>query len=499
MTQQHVWGTRWTAVFLLVTAVLITACQEPPVLADIPAPTATTAPVQNNASLDGLWQMDGYGYLYEIEDNRFQIYTLTDISCVPSLSGEVLIDAPSPDGSQEIDAYLQIHFLNDTGVADMGVQVLPGDSAEEKRFLIDGVASHMNAHRLNEWPAMCQTAVPNTPQATFDVFWQAYAEHYPFFALKGIDWQTMYDTYRPQVTDSTTDSELLAIMQEMIQPLTDAHTWVQAVNMAEDGFAGDFVGRRPDANRLSQSDRARTLEIIETGYLQTPLQWAAHNKVAFGLLAGNVGYLRIDGFNNFIDSNEFWPGLAILDAALDDIFSQTTSLNGLVIDIRANDGGADLYGLAVASRLTASPYHAYTIQARNNPSDPAQWTVGQPIMVQPSSRPSYHGPVILLTSRDTESAAETFTMALMNREPGVVRIGENTQGVFSVVLVHILPNGWWMGLQNERFLTATGETYDGPGIPPTIPTAVFTPNEMDAGIDSALDKALETLLVSAQN
>ena len=91
------------------------------------------------------------------------------------------------------------------------------------------------------------------------------------------------------------------------------------------------------------------------------------------------------------------------------------------------------------------------------------------------------------------SAAETFTMALMNRTSEVTRIGENTQGVFSVVLVHILPNGWWFGLQNERFLTIDGTTFDGPGIPPHIALPVFPQDELTAGQDKVLETALEML------
>jgi C-terminal processing protease CtpA/Prc len=214
-------------------------------------------------------------------------------------------------------------------------------------------------------------------------------------------------------------------------------------------------------------------------------------EVAFGLLAGDIGYLRINGFADYANDGDFWAGMAELETALDDIFSQ--SFNGLVIDIRANDGGSDLYGLAVASRLTQTPYPAYTIEARSNPTDPTQWTTGQPILVQSSLCPGYDGPVILLTSRYSVSAAETFTMALMGRTPEVRRLGENTQGVFSVVLVHILPNGWWFGLQNERFLTGDGLTFDGAGIPPHINVSIFPPSDLAAGQDSALATAVQLL------
>ena len=71
-------------------------------------------------------------------------------------------------------------------------------------------------------------------------------------------------------------------------------------------------------------------------------------------------------------------------------------------------------------------------------------------------------------------------------------MGENTQGVFSDVLVRSLPNGWRFGLPNERFVT-DGKTWDGPGIPPDVEVPVFAKKDLDAGKDVALERALQIL------
>jgi C-terminal processing protease CtpA/Prc len=124
-------------------------------------------------------------------------------------------------------------------------------------------------------------------------------------------------------------------------------------------------------------------------------------------------------------------------------------------------------------------------------------TERQPSVVSPSTRPGWHGPVVELTSRYSVSAAETFTQALMNRQPTVTRVGQNTQGVFSDVLGRRLPNGWRFGLPNERFVT-NGMSYDGPGIPPTIAVPVFPPSDLANGRDGAIEKALELLGATAR-
>jgi len=196
--------------------------------------------------------------------------------------------------------------------------------------------------------------------------------------------------------------------------------------------------------------------------------------------------------SGYTEDGGFAEGLTALEAALDTIFTDPT-LKGLVIDVRINFGGADPYGLALASRLTSARYVAYTKEARADPADRTKWTPGQPSEVTPSARPGFKGAVVELTGPLTISAGETTTQALMGRQPRVLRVGEHTQGVFSDVLVRHMPNGWRFGLPNEVFRTADGRTFDGPGIPPDIEVPVFADADVSAGRDPALARAVAEL------
>ncbi|WP_404829207.1 S41 family peptidase [Streptomyces albicerus] len=193
----------------------------------------------------------------------------------------------------------------------------------------------------------------------------------------------------------------------------------------------------------------------------------------------------------FTDEESYAQWEAALEAALDKI--PWTRLSGLVLDVRVNGGGADPLGLRIASRLTDRPYTAYTKYARNDPDDPTRFTRGEPITIRPHQGPRFTGPVAVLTGGLTISAAETFTQALMARTQAPVRIGQNTQGVFSDTLDRALPKGWQFSLPNEEFRTADGTTFDGTGIPPQHRTPVFTEEEFEQGRDSALAKARELL------
>ena len=234
------------------------------------------------------------------------------------------------------------------------------------------------------------------------------------------------------------------------------------------------------------------LAITDRTYLQTPLRKWCNDQLQYAHVNETTGYLRILSFSGYSKERGFANGLTALQTALDEIFSDP-KLKALVIDVRINFGGDDGYGLEIASRLATADYLAYTKVARADPVDRNKWTPEDPSMVHPSTRPGFRGPVVELIGPLTISAGETFTQALMGRSPHTVRIGENTQGVFSDVLGRKLPNGFRVGLPNEIFLTADGKTFDGPGIPPHVRVAVFPKEDLASGRDGCLEKALEIL------
>jgi C-terminal processing protease CtpA/Prc len=222
--------------------------------------------------------------------------------------------------------------------------------------------------------------------------------------------------------------------------------------------------------------------------LQSSLRLFCRRHLQYGHIDGTTGYLRILSFGGYSCHDD----LRALDSALDEIFSDR-QLRALVIDVRLCFGGSDELGLAIASRLATREYVAYTVQARSDPLKQDQWTAAQPILIQPSTRPGFRGPVVELIGPITTSAAETFSEALMGRTPQVTRIGENTQGVFCDVLDRHLPNGWRFGLPNAVYRTAQGEAFDVNGIPPDLEAPVFADPEVAEGKDPAMAEAIRIL------
>jgi hypothetical protein len=436
--------------------------------------------------VEGLWLSRGYGLFMEVTDGRVVLSELTALSCI-RMEDPFLRSALEPDGTWS----LQVE--GDPHGAFLGL-----DSKSVARMRRTGTASDILFDRAAAPPALCANPPEDTPGSTLDVFFATFREHYPFFEMKGVDWDGLHDEIRPLVSDKTTPGELFTLLVDAIAPLEDIHTSLTAEGLGR----VSFMRPDPDLGNESRVSEAfptleqrfsRALEIIESRYLEAELISFCNGHLRYGELPEGIAYVYLDQEGGYTDQPGFSATLEVMEAALDTIFTAARGATGLILDVRKNYGGSDILSLALASRLATREYVAYAKVARADPEDPDRWTAPQQRVVQTTTRPSFSGQVVQLTGRYTISAGETLTQALMGREPRITRIGEHTQGVFSDVMGRTLPNGWEIGLPNELFLTEDGQSFDGPGIPPDIEVPVFRGADLEAGQDPALEKAMEHL------
>jgi hypothetical protein len=444
---------------LAVLAVLAPACSAP----SGPGPIAQQA---------GVWRSDGYGWIFAIDGGQLKTYETTTISCIPGRELEQ-ISTPGADGAVE--------YGRDNVVATHSLRRGPDGAATLHLW---GTAADVDLIPLPAVAPECARQLPDDPVTTFDVFWATFAENYNSFPRKNIDPDALRDRYRSDVSADTDPEELVGIFQQMLRPLGDAHTSIT-------GGGRYFSGERPGTNQASSDDISAAVDDhlrLDLGV--TAIETFAGDQIAYADLPEGRGYLRITGFDDYSEKDSsFQASSAELKRVLDTVFTQARvdSWRGLVIDVRDNTGGDDALALQVAARLTDTPYTAYSKQARNDPVDPTRYGRLQTVTVTPADSPRYTGPLRVLTSDLTISAGETFVQAVMGRSPEPSRVGTPTQGVFGDVLECQLPNGWKVGLGNEDYYGPDGRNYEGIGIPPTITTPVFTPEELALHRDSALD------------
>ncbi|MFF3016308.1 S41 family peptidase [Streptomyces sp. NPDC057939] len=433
------------------------------------APDGATGsvPATAGSTVDGFWRVDGYGAVLHIADGRLREYQTTAISCAPD--DEARRTAPG------------VYRAENGTVRTVRTRGARGDHGT---LHIAGAAGDRTLRRIAALPGTCEHELPEDSLTAFDVFWQTFEENYPFFAAKGVDWRAVRDARRPEVRPDTPREELFALFSDVLAPLYDAHVAVT------DGkgrlFHRTRPGTHPDPEALEPAAKEHVIR-RDLGGVRP--QEFANGQISYADLPDGKGYLRIAGFNDYDDQDPTYAAqLAELDRALDTVLTpaRTASLRGLVLDVRVNGGGEDALGLRLAGRLTDTPYTAYSKRTRHTPP--------QAVRVEPDrNSPRYTGPVAVLTSPTTFSAGEGFTQALIDRPGRTFRVGEATQGVFSDVMVRSLPNGMTIRLPNEEYLTRTGTTFDGTGIPPHLRTPVFTEEEFAHNRDTAFDTAVTAL------
>ncbi|GAB3794790.1 S41 family peptidase [Spirosoma humi] len=305
----------------------------------------------------------------------------------------------------------------------------------------------------------------NTPNANFDRLWQEFDQLYGQFDSKNIDWSALYQKYCPLIKPTTTDDQLFDVIAQMLGELNDGHVWLlkPSPNYRRYDSGPTYTGEDFSAE-------------VTRKYVQNSqmLGTAEGVNLVYGKLADKVGYVYIV---NLGESPSFY------EKALDEILSALADTKGLIVDVRNCEGGLDRSSQYVANRFAQQRKLFMTTRFRSDPKH-SNFTAPIDWYVEPADQVRYAKPVVLLTNRLTQSAGETFTLA-MNQSPTVTQMGDTTYGIFSDNPKRELPNGWLYAVPSGDFRAANGQRYEGIGIAPKI-RGVNTKEDLTAGHDKVL-------------
>jgi tetratricopeptide (TPR) repeat protein len=318
------------------------------------------------------------------------------------------------------------------------------------------------------------------PEANFEYLWQTFDRNYGIFGPKRVDWDALYRVYRPQVTARTSDQQLFDIMASLLGHLNDNHVRLIAPDRRfQSGILGETTQSREGFGRGELDDFS--LQLIKDVYLSGRYQQRVRDVFTFGWLNDSIGYFHFRGFGSLDQSA----------AAVDEIVQEFASARGIIIDVRANGGGDDRVGKAIADRFADQKRLYMTTEVRNGPehddfSAPKYW------YVEPNGPIQFTGPVILLQHRFSVSAAENFALA-MRVLPHVTLVGDMSSGVFADVYGDQLPNGWRFGVPYKLFLDQNGFCWEGIGVPADI-RQTNRREDIEGGVDRALELAMSLIL-----
>ncbi|MDZ7643323.1 MAG: S41 family peptidase [Woeseiaceae bacterium] len=425
--------------------------------------------------MNGIWESEGYGRIYEITADTVNVFDTTAISCVAHQS------LPRDE------------FLED-------INRINASDPDRLSYYHEGGITRYAFRRLSEVPQRCEAArdaaANHDPEFNFDVFWQSFDENYAFFGVRGIDWDAVYADYRPRITPDTSNDDLFALITEIIELIDDRHVLVEG-----DGYPRHYSGHPGTLAKLLQKElpagetatrqqiRQRAKALIATEYLGESRQQAVQGQFTWGWAADGIGYFSIDSMEGYTA-----PGATLrdshrlVDRVMDRVISDLDGAEGIIVDARWNGGGYDSNALHIAGHFTDEQLLAFTKRAKNGDD----FTPEQEIFIPWHALERFAGPVVYLCGRDTLSAAEIFSMAMM-AIPNATSIGEPTVGSLSDTHSIYLPNGWRMQISNEEYKAIDGLIYEGIGIPVDIPLPPEAGATLDDYVRAVTDAAITVI------
>lgn len=212
----------------------------------------------------------------------------------------------------------------------------------------------------------------------------------------------------------------------------------------------------------------------------------ASNSFEFATLKDNISYVQLNSFS----SND-------VVEMFDKHFDEISESDGLIIDIRNNGGGNSGNGWAILGYLADSSFTTSGWYTREYKPATRAWGQPQSTFGFPAgswysdSTKYYDGPVAVLTSARTFSAAEDFAVAFQAMGRGPI-VGEATGGSTGQPLFFELPGGGNGRVCTKRDYHPNGLEFVGIGVQPDI--QVFeTVDGLRNGEDEALTRAIREI------
>jgi carboxyl-terminal processing protease len=352
----------------------------------------------------------------------------------------------------------------------------------------------------------------------FDAVWNHINRYYYDAGFNGVDWQAAATEFGPQAAAATDERALYRVINAMLDRLNDGHTGAAPASSSRDMrqqqvtgigirfmriadryvvsevFAGGpakKAGIMPGWLLLSRDgvpiDEARPLK---RGQVATwAFQDLTGSRVELALAAqevsvvhreartlpNGIGYIRFDEFD--FDSVGW----------LRERIRELMETPGLVVDLRANSGGAVVSGMYALGHFL----------------DPAEIVMvtfnrgGKRFRHVPLGKPSaaYRGKLAVLVSGASASGSEIFAAAIQEQHRGII-VGQKTAGaVLEASRVH-LPDQGVLQYSDSDLVTARGVRLENVGVAPDISIAPPTLDDLRVGRDRALERAIESLAKS---
>jgi len=261
----------------------------------------------------------------------------------------------------------------------------------------------------------------------------------------------------------------------------DTKTYETRLLAGAEGRSVTLLLSRPDGSRYESSlERLWGASLKEIVPARPPL---SHWRVG---KSEEIAYVALNTFNTPETADRF-----------EELFDELSQASAMIIDIRENGGGNSGVGWRVLRLLTSESFLSSTWFTREYRPAFRAWKRPEGRYVRPAGVHApdgervFNGPVVVLTSPRTYSAAEDFCVSFLSMKRGIV-MGEPTGGSTGQPLRLQLPGGITAAVCSKRDRFPDGTDFVGVGIQPDVHVAP-TLADIRAGRDTVLEAAIAEL------
>lgn len=298
----------------------------------------------------------------------------------------------------------------------------------------------------------------------FEVLWTITDSLYPFFELKQIAWDSIYEVYRP-LFEKATSGEKPALLGQVLNELKDGHANLMT-----------YTGRT-----LSYYTPPRNLKDKNSFDLQLVAKYLRGDflKLAdifsYQLLPDTIGYVYISEFPR--EENSY--------AYFDSVLVYIRHTKGLIIDIRHNGGGSTNASNYFICRLIDEPFEGTIWSNRDGSHRP-------PRIFTPMGDFQYVNPTVLLINGVSYSTSEAMASECKKIEH-ITIVGDTTGGGGGVPdETFLLPSGLKFRVPTRYHLNYNGEHIEWNGVVPDI-LVPQTKEDIDNENDLQLEYAIKLI------
>lgn len=288
--------------------------------------------------------------------------------------------------------------------------------------------------------------------------------HYSYRDLRGVKWERTFKRHTPKLIEAKTKRTFAQAAGRLLGAARDIHMTLKI----DDEWFPTYRRNTPANLNWPQMD-----DLVPN--------FTQHNKfVATGNWKDELGYIAILG----------WPADPAETKPAFEALQRFAKYDGLIVDVRANSGGAEPIAQNFAGHFVDQPVVYAKHDIRDPDADSGFTEVSQRVLQPAESGQRFKGNVVVLSGEHVMSSCEAFVL-MMKQAPGCKVIGETTYGSSGNPQSYALPNGVTVNIPCWRAMTPDGKIFEGKGIKPDIEVKAKRTDFM--GKDPVLERALKEL------